>query len=198
MAAWVITRSSARRPLRAANEPPGELAVVPRAPALASGQHPRRHTAAAPIHGRLRRVPGEPGGIVRLPEIAEIVRVPRPVHVAFGPRNAPDLLRPSGSRVERVRSGARGVELLRRADGRGRPWRSGHRGWRCRRPSCRHATDRVLDERFEPWLPRVLWRRTRGARDKRATFASRMGRRGFDGPARARVSAGAHGEEHEP
>jgi hypothetical protein len=43
--------------------------------------------------------PDNLGGIVRLHEIAEIVRVTSPVHVKFGLRNAPDLY-PSGTHLE--------------------------------------------------------------------------------------------------
>jgi hypothetical protein len=43
--------------------------------------------------------PDNLGGIVRLHEIAEIVRVTAPVHVKFGLRNAPDIY-PSGSHLE--------------------------------------------------------------------------------------------------
>jgi hypothetical protein len=43
--------------------------------------------------------PDNLGGIVRMHEIAEIVRVTSPVHVKFGLRNAPDLY-PSGSHLE--------------------------------------------------------------------------------------------------
>jgi Peptidase family U32 len=43
--------------------------------------------------------PDNLGGIVRLHEISEIVRVTAPVHVKFGLRNAPDLY-PSGSHLE--------------------------------------------------------------------------------------------------
>jgi hypothetical protein len=77
--------------------------------------------------------PDNLGGIVRLHEIAEIVRVASPVHVKFGLRNAPDLY-PSGSHlestavalsVERVRRARLGLDLLRRADG---PWTTSERG----------------------------------------------------------------------
>jgi hypothetical protein len=43
--------------------------------------------------------PDNLGGIVRMHEIAEIVRVASPVHVKFGLRNAPDLY-PSGTHLE--------------------------------------------------------------------------------------------------
>jgi hypothetical protein len=43
--------------------------------------------------------PDDLGGIVRMHEIAEIVRVASPVHVKFGLRNAPDLY-PSGTHLE--------------------------------------------------------------------------------------------------
>jgi hypothetical protein len=43
--------------------------------------------------------PDNLGGVVRLHEIAEIVRVASPVHVKFGLRNAPDLY-PSGTHLE--------------------------------------------------------------------------------------------------
>jgi Peptidase family U32 len=67
--------------------------------------------------------PDNLGGIVRLHEIAEIVRVAAPVHVKFGLRNAPDLY-PSGTHLEatavalsreRVRRARLGLDLLRRA-----------------------------------------------------------------------------------
>jgi hypothetical protein len=69
--------------------------------------------------------PDNLGGIVRLHEIAEIVRVAAPVHVKFGLRNAPDLY-PSGTHLEpvavamsreRVRRARIGMELLERAEG---------------------------------------------------------------------------------
>ncbi len=65
--------------------------------------------------------PDNLGGIVRLHEIAEIVRVCAPVHVKFGLRNAPDLY-PSGSHLEttaialsreRVRRARIGLDRLR-------------------------------------------------------------------------------------
>ena len=68
--------------------------------------------------------PDNLGGIVRLHEIAEIVRVAAPVHVKFGLRNAPDLY-PSGTHLEttavalsreRVRRARTGLELLQRAE----------------------------------------------------------------------------------
>jgi hypothetical protein len=43
--------------------------------------------------------PDDLGGLVRLHEIAEIVRVASPVHVKFGLRNAPELY-PSGTHLE--------------------------------------------------------------------------------------------------
>ncbi len=69
--------------------------------------------------------PDNLGGIVRLHEIAEIVRVAAPVHIKFGLRNAPDLY-PSGSHLEatavalsteRVRRARLGLDLLWRAGG---------------------------------------------------------------------------------
>jgi peptidase U32-like protein len=77
--------------------------------------------------------PDNLGGIVRLHEIAEIVRVAAPVHVKFGLRNAPDLY-PSGSHLEatavalsaeRVRRARLGLDLLRRAEG---PWTTSELG----------------------------------------------------------------------
>ena len=68
--------------------------------------------------------PDNLGGIVRLHEIAEIVRVAAPVHVKFGLRNAPDLY-PSGTHLEatavalsreRVRRARVGLELMQRAE----------------------------------------------------------------------------------
>ena len=67
--------------------------------------------------------PDNLGGIVRMHEIAEIVRVASPVHVKFGLRNAPDLY-PSGTHLEattvaltreRVRRARLGLELLERS-----------------------------------------------------------------------------------
>jgi hypothetical protein len=64
--------------------------------------------------------PDNLGGIVRIHEIAEIVRVAAPVHVKFGLRNAPDLY-PSGTHLEatavalsreRVRRARVGLDLL--------------------------------------------------------------------------------------
>jgi hypothetical protein len=64
--------------------------------------------------------PDNLGGIVRLHEVAEIVRVASPVHVKFGLRNAPDLY-PSGTHLEetaaalsreRVRRARIGLDLL--------------------------------------------------------------------------------------
>ena len=69
--------------------------------------------------------PDNLGGIVRLHEIAEIVRVTAPVHVKFGLRNAPDLY-PSGTHLEatavalsreRVRRARIGLDRLARAAG---------------------------------------------------------------------------------
>ncbi len=69
--------------------------------------------------------PDNLGGIVRLHEIAEIVRVAAPVHVKFGLRNAPDLY-PSGTHLEttavalsreRVQRARIGLELMERAEG---------------------------------------------------------------------------------
>ncbi len=69
--------------------------------------------------------PDNLGGIVRLHEIAEIVRVTAPVHVKFGLRNAPDLY-PSGSHLEatavalsreRVRRARIGLDRLALAAG---------------------------------------------------------------------------------
>jgi hypothetical protein len=66
--------------------------------------------------------PDNLGGIVRIHEIAEIVRVCAPVHVKFGLRNAPDLY-PSGSHLEataialsreRVRRARVGIDRLHR------------------------------------------------------------------------------------
>jgi hypothetical protein len=77
--------------------------------------------------------PDNLGGIVRMHEIAEIVRVASPVHVKFGLRNAPDLY-PSGSHLEatavalsaeRVRRARLGLDLLRRAGG---PWTTSELG----------------------------------------------------------------------
>jgi hypothetical protein len=64
--------------------------------------------------------PDNLGGIVRLHEIAEIVRVASPVHIKFGLRNAPDLY-PSGTHLqgtavalsrERVRRARIGLDRL--------------------------------------------------------------------------------------
>jgi hypothetical protein len=69
--------------------------------------------------------PDNLGGVVRMHEIAEIVRVASPVHIKFGLRNAPDIY-PSGSHLEatavalsreRVRRARLGLELLARAGG---------------------------------------------------------------------------------
>jgi hypothetical protein len=67
------------------------------------------------------------GGLVRLYELPEIVRVASPVYIKFGLRNAPDIYRSGGhleatavalSR-ERVRRARLGHEILRRADAHG-------------------------------------------------------------------------------
>jgi hypothetical protein len=67
--------------------------------------------------------PDSLGGFVRLPEIADLVRVAAPVHLKFGLRNAPDLY-PSGKHLEatavtlsreRVRRARLGLDLLARA-----------------------------------------------------------------------------------
>jgi hypothetical protein len=77
--------------------------------------------------------PDNLGGIVRLHEIGEIVRVASPVHIKFGLRNAPDLY-PSGSHLEatavalsaeRVRRARLGLDLLERAAG---PWTTSELG----------------------------------------------------------------------
>ncbi len=66
--------------------------------------------------------PDDVGGLVRLYEIAEIVRVAAPVYVKFGLRNAPNIY-PCGSHLEntavaltreRVRRASLGLALLRR------------------------------------------------------------------------------------
>ena len=67
--------------------------------------------------------PDSLGGFVRLPEIAEIVRVAAPVYVKFGLRNAPDVY-PAGTHLdattialsrERVRRAQLGMEILARS-----------------------------------------------------------------------------------
>jgi hypothetical protein len=159
-----------------------------------------RHTAAAPIHGRLRRVPGQPGGIVRLPEMLRScasrgrctwrsARATRPTSLSVG--LAPRELPPSGSRVERVRGGARGVgaaaprgravdDLDARGTGAGgvggrragmRPTESWTSASKRGFPGCSGAG---------PVEPAISARRSPRGR----------ARWGFDGTARARVSAG--------
>jgi len=68
--------------------------------------------------------PDSLGGFVRLPEIAEIVRVAAPVYLKFGLRNAPDVY-PSGTHLdattialsrERVRRARLGMEILGRSE----------------------------------------------------------------------------------
>jgi hypothetical protein len=68
--------------------------------------------------------PDSLGGLVRLPEIAELVRVAAPVYLKFGLRNAPEVY-PTGRHLEataialsreRVRRARLGCELLARAD----------------------------------------------------------------------------------
>jgi Peptidase family U32 len=67
--------------------------------------------------------PDNLGGLVRLHQIPEIIRVAAPVYVKFGLRNAPDIY-PSGSHLEpvavalsreRVRRARLGMELLDRS-----------------------------------------------------------------------------------
>jgi len=68
-------------------------------------------------------VPDTLGGIIRLHEIPELIRVAAPVYVKFGLRNAPDIY-PSGSHLEataialsreRVRRARLGLDLLARS-----------------------------------------------------------------------------------
>ena len=68
--------------------------------------------------------PDSLGGFVRLPEIAEIVRIAAPVYLKFGLRNAPDVY-PSGTHLdattvalsrERVRRARIGLEILGRSE----------------------------------------------------------------------------------
>lgn len=68
--------------------------------------------------------PDSLGGFVRLPEIAEIVRVAAPVYLKFGLRNAPDVY-PSGTHLdattialsrERVHRARLGLEILGRSE----------------------------------------------------------------------------------
>ena len=98
--------------------------------------------------------PDNLGGIVRLHEIAEIVRVAAPVHVKFGLRNAPDLY-PSGHAPRGDRRGpvarARATGAHRaRADGarRGQYSTSELGAAGARRPRRGLTTGWVFEERF--------------------------------------------------